>query len=336
VPAATPSLFASLYKWAKRQDENFCTEGLIYLLRLLITESPDRARPLIQVLSGGLIGQSSDTLPATQVVGQVVSNQKRPDVQIACGRKLGWVEVKVDSPVGEGQLANYRKELRKRNCESRLVLLWRGGDPLPDNNRPDLYVRWIEVSECLRRLTQSAQPTTPRFDLVAQDYLAFLESRQLAMSPVSPNVARSIQDVGSLLRTIGELLTQTKLQAPAARRRTTLNPDSPYLGHPVCVDGTVIGWIGVHLHEPQWLFFTTEGADKSLKLNLGMARQLAYDGRGDMSGDKNWTLSIDLTSADGMLSKDPAGQIDWLRENLLDPALQAVQQLFDFPHPATK
>jgi hypothetical protein len=200
VAARTPNLFGSLYKWAKRQDENYCTEGLIYLLRLLLAESPDRSLSVIRLLTNGLIGQAPDLPTAIQVLGQVVSNLKRPDLQISCGKKLAWVEVKVDSPVADGQLASYHRELQGRDCESTLALLWRGGEPLPADNQPDHYVRWIEISECLKSLVVSGQPAAPRYELLAPDYLAFLESRQLAMSPISPNVAHSIQDVGSLLR----------------------------------------------------------------------------------------------------------------------------------------
>jgi hypothetical protein len=106
-----------------------------------------------------------------------------------------------------------------------------------------------------------------------------------------------------------------------------VNPDSPYLGYAVCLEGLVIGWIGVHLHEPQWLFFTTDEHDKKLKNNDAMARQFASDGLGDMVSD-NWTLSVDLSSALGLFSKEPAGQIDWLRENLLTPAVQTARKLY--------
>jgi len=326
--ANSPNLFGSLYKWAKRQDENFCSEGLIYALRLLLAESPHRALPVIRMLTNGLIGSAEDRVGAIQISGQVVSNRKRPDIEIACGTKLAWVEVKVDSPVADQQLANYKSELLGRNSKCSLSLLWRGGDPLPDNNRPDHYLRWVELSHLLRPDPYSMTTPGAFVDRVLVDYLHFLESRQLAMSRVSSTITKSIQDVASLIRLLGELVSSLGL-TPGRKTNISVDPDSPYLGRRVCKGDKVIGWVGVHLFEPQWLFFTTDGHDKGLRLNMDIAMQLVADGLGDLTSDrKNWTLSLDLENVPNLFSREPSGQISWLRENLLEPAVSAANRLY--------
>jgi hypothetical protein len=303
------SLFASLHRWARGQDENFCTEGLIHLLRRYLEESPVKAMVIVRYLTSGLIGGSGERPETVTIHGQVVSDGKRPDIEIACGSALAWVEVKVDAPVGKNQLQNYKTIIPQRSSRYVVNLLWRGGEPLGDQNSPDNYLLWMDLAELLRRVASELNGLSAR--ILTEDYLRFLRLRSLAMSPVSSSIVKSLVDVESLIRLVQE----------TTGRKSIAWTSDHFLGCPVKVADVRVGWLGFNFTDPQWLFFTTDGHDPNRQVNLNAARELAEQNIGGVIG-KHWCLSVDLAEEKDFYLGDASAQVKWLRERLLVPATQ--------------
>jgi len=307
------SIFASLHRWARGQDENFCTEGLIHLLQLLLEAAPQQALKIIRYLTSGAIGENGERPGSITVHGQIVSDGKRPDVEIRCGGTLAWIEVKVDSPVSPNQLYNYKTRI-SRHAERHVVnLLWRGGDPLERENAPDNYLIWTSLADLLEKVASDLPSTVAR--VLTEDYLRFLKVRSLAMSSISPSIVQSISDVESLIRLI-----------ESATGKNVRWTRYHFLGCPVVMKGLTVGWLGFNLTEPQWLFFTTDEHHQNLEMNPTAARELTDQNIGEMVG-KHWTMSVDLSAATELFSCDAGAQVAWVRENLINTAAENAARL---------
>ncbi len=315
---AEHSLFASLHKWARQQDENYCTEGLIYILRLMLREAPTEAVDIIGWLTDDLIGADTPAI-LIAISSQVSGEEGRPDIIITSGLKTAIIEVKVGSPVEATQLQRYRTMLAKRTGQGRLILLSRGNDVLAEGNRPDCTRRWIELSFRLQQSLRSFGSRTSKIAIVLEDYLAFLATKQMKLNGVSKMIAESIKDVGSLL-------SQIKLACESVGLKVKWNKTGDgAIGYSVLEKGAYVGWIGFNVSEPQYLFYTTEGVPDESRIDPDLAQKC--DLPGSCVVDTHWTNSIDLSECTDYLSESPAEQVNYLRLHLVENSLRAFRAM---------
>lgn len=312
---AEQSLFSSLHIWARHQDENFCTEGLIYLLRLMLKDAPTQALEIISWLTDGLIG-SDTTANSIRISGQVTSDEGRPDIEITAPNKTAWIEVKVDSKVGSTQLQRYRRELYKKPGEVRLVLLSRSTEQLAPENRPDRSRRWIDLSVVLQKSSRDSIVPT-KASIVLEDYLEFLGTRQMKLNRIGETASRSISEVATLL-------SQLKLACSSAgvECRATFSKDCMgySLGTSPC-----LGWIGFNFTDPQWLFFTTNGSKDEARIVPELMIECPLVG--SYVDGKHWMNLLDLVSCTDYLDAPAADQVEYLRRHLIDESLTAFQAM---------
>lgn len=312
---AEQSLFSSLHIWARHQDENFCTEGLICLLRLMLKDAPTQALEIISWLTTGLIG--SDT-PANsiRISGQVTSDEGRPDIEITSPSKTAWIEVKVDSKVGPNQLERYRRDLYKKTGEVRLVLLSRSTEVLARENQPDISRRWLDLSTILSVALRSMQSPT-KASVLLEDYLEFLGTRQMKLNRISETAAHSISEVATIL-------SQLELACSTAGIKFRFAATKTWLGFSLG-SSTCSGWIGFNITDPQWLFFTTDGSPDEGRIVLELTQKCSLPG-GHLEG-KHWTNSIDLVNCTDYLHASAADQVEYLRRHLIEESLTAFQAM---------
>ena len=305
---AEHSLFVSLHKWARQQDENYCTEGLIYLLRLMLRETPAQALGVIGWLTDGLIG--AGILPQTiSISSQVTGEDGRPDIEIIAESKTAIIEVKVDSKVEATQLKRYRTRLEGKIGERRLILLSRGNDKLHPDNLPDCIRRWLDLSLRLRGTLEALPERPSKMSVILEDYLTFLGTKQMSLEVVSVLASRSVSDVASIL-------TQLKLaieQFGGDAKRGWSEKDAA-LGYNIKIGGETVGWVGFNLYYPQWLFYSTEGAKDESKIDLTLADTHGLP-TASVEG-KHWTNSIDLVDCREYLNASAANQVEFLRRHI--------------------
>jgi hypothetical protein len=312
----TPSLFSALHKWAKRQDENYCTEGLIFLLRLMLLEVPRQALVVIDYLTNGLIGES-DRPQTIFISGQVVGAEGRLDIELRTANKIAWIEVKVDSKVAHRQLAKYRQMLSVQTSHQRLILLSRGGDQLEEDNRPHAFRRWIDLSSELIKCSRSPGFSGTRSAIYLDDYLSFLGTRQMRLNHVPSGVANSIQDAGSLLSVVKEAIRRAGLHAKSCNGETSF-------GYTLKNEIEELGWVGFNITDPQWLFYTTEGQKQ--KIDLELAERVQVPG-GSIENGKHWANSIDLVECAEFFELNPDGQAEYLRANLIQASIETLAKI---------
>ena len=312
---AEQSLFSSLHVWARYQDENYCTEGLIYLLRLMLKEAPSQALQIIGWLTDGLIG-SDTSANSIRISGQVTSDEGRPDIEITSPSKTAWIEVKVDSKVGLNQLERYRRDLYKKTGEVRLILLSRSTEILASENQPDISRRWLDLSTILTVALRSMQTPT-KVSILLEDYLVFLGTRQMKLNRISETAAHSISEVATILSQLELACSTAGISFRFSAKRTWLGFS---LGSSTC-----LGWIGFNIADPQWLFFTTENSPDEARIVLELTHQCQLPG-GSVDG-KHWTNSIDLVNCTDYLSASAADQVDYLKRHLIEESLAAFQAM---------
>src|ERR1700688_2325476 len=117
------NLLLRLHKWAWRQDENFLTEAFAHLLRQLLESEPEAATELLSLLTASFLKVRVEDTRLVEVHTQVVETEGRPDLELRTAKQQVYVEVKVESEPGAGQLLRYRRLLRQSDAESTLLIL---------------------------------------------------------------------------------------------------------------------------------------------------------------------------------------------------------------------
>src|SRR5262245_51154361 len=128
------NLFSRLHRWLHRQDENFVTETLAFLLTHLLEHERDVGRGL----GGWLCGVDTSSEGSIVVKTQVFFTDKGiPDIEIAGPDFYALVEAKKWSGLGENQLPRYRDILKGRTERCRSLALVTVYPLDQDDDQPD-------------------------------------------------------------------------------------------------------------------------------------------------------------------------------------------------------
>ncbi|MEX0865823.1 MAG: hypothetical protein WD030_00600, partial [Pirellulales bacterium] len=192
-PSVTDNVFQSLNRWATQQDENFVTDSFAYLLRLLVRNDRAAAATILQKLTGGCFDISLQTLAQVQIETQVATDHGYPDIRITCAGHCALVEVKVESPPDQSQLARYRKALDECGVQKTcLVLLTRYPAELdPTLALPDHKVRWLQIADWLQS-ENGQQIDSPISRFMTEQFVTFLQQRGMAVRQLQPDLAPGI------------------------------------------------------------------------------------------------------------------------------------------------
>ena len=214
------NLLTSLHRWASGQDENFITEGLAHLICRLLDNDPIVGVEFVRRLTGGKINIADADAASSRVSTQVSLVLGRPDLEIRNGHQLAFVEVKVESGLGNRQIERYLAELDKNTdcADKTLVLLCRYSTEVsPDVSSRVVKRRWFEIADWLRELRVGIEEPISSF--LADQFIEFLKTRGITMEKVGPELVLGIRSLHSLLMMIEETLNWTKTAYTSTKGR---------------------------------------------------------------------------------------------------------------------
>lgn len=189
--SAFPNLFASLHKWAQRQDENFTTESFVYLLKYLQAHDENAFINVVSNLTGGFIN-SEEKSNGIIVTTQVRHQNTIQDIQIQTSGKLVFIEVKIGSTLKKVQSAAYLDLLKHgnyQNNKTRLVCLTRA--PISSEiTEGALPIRWYQVAEWLEHELYLTENENCRFLIL--NFIDFLSIQRATLSKVSSSISEGL------------------------------------------------------------------------------------------------------------------------------------------------
>lgn len=309
-----PNLFHRLHKWAHRQDENFLTESLAVVLEQLLVIAPAVGTRLISKLTGGFIDLPPEDASAIEIHTQVEAVAGRPDLEIRTPHKLAWVEVKAESELRTGQLEGYRVLLKESGVtQTQLVLLTRYPQTFdPDNELPDVQVRWFEVADWFENEIATATEAGEVAGFLALQFHHFLEARGMKLAHVGKYMPEGLRAWGSLLNMLSEA-------AAACKVPTNLVADWETIG--LLIDKRKY-WVGVNYADPETLWFGTRcriDPEAAAKLGVGEVAEESW-----IPGGYRWWKGAELESeAVHFFARSKVGQMEWLEKFLRECLTQA-------------
>jgi len=197
VPAVPDqNIFMALSRYSGSAQENYLTECLVFVVRLLLQQEEEPAVNLLNRICGlkGSDAILSSEHPVLQT--QVKAGEGRPDIEIQVGsRLLVYIEVKHDAPVSQQQLKDYRDELdryeRRTGRSGRLVLLSRTRCAPSQSTAAlhhDHHVCWYEIHRWL---------DAGFSDPIAMHYIralqTFLEEKKMSLNQVTWEYIRGME-----------------------------------------------------------------------------------------------------------------------------------------------
>lgn len=184
------NIFSTINRYVVRQTENFLTEGLAYVLDILISREPEAGKGLIKQISGFDLVIDPALLGITTQEDVEIG---RPDLVISQSTDFVlFIEIKHDSPLGNRQLERYYEKLSPRNSKyKQLILITRSKHSLTQTqlNRGSFrHVCWYQISGWLSEL--KIQDEISKFTV--QQFLKFLEEKSMSSEKVEWDYIRGI------------------------------------------------------------------------------------------------------------------------------------------------
>jgi hypothetical protein len=306
------NLLLGLYKWASNQDENFLTEAFVHLLQYLLQNEPEVAIDILKQITGGALNLTRRDIPLVKITTQVTILTGRPDIEIKTLDNLIFIEVKSASGLGYLQLQRYRNALKKSGFNNTsLIFLTRYPVALNENEEiPDVTIRWHQVAEWLALELSHKTIQQPASIYLVEQFLGFLQGRNMTMEQVSWEFIRGVQSLRSLLEMLNEALTSAKV--------------SPFK-YTMAWDwiGYLIGrpkqyFIGIRFDRPHMLIFNTvHGIDENINEQFDLGR---------ITATGNWINELDLTSEEvHFFALSKASQLQRIERFLIE-SLDVIKQ----------
>jgi hypothetical protein len=200
------NLFSSLNKYLVRQDENFLTEGLTYVLDILVSREPQAGNEILRLICSEKIDIDSTTLSITT---QETMETGRPDLVISQGNDFTFfIEIKHDSTIGFTQLERYFEKLAIRTGkEKRLILITRSKHSLREtqlDRKNFSHLCWYQISGWLSELKLEDQVSKFTVD----QFLNFLEEKEMTSERVGWDYIRGIPSLVHLSNMLETALTE--------------------------------------------------------------------------------------------------------------------------------
>ena len=197
------NLFSTLSKYNTYAPENYLTEALVYLLKVLLDRSPDEGLRIVNQLVHFIIGEAFQSTENVSIRTQAAVENGTPDIEITDGKtRLAYVEVKHDSPLHTGQLENYFQDLKQAGIPvTNLVLLTRSKSSRFETTlQPNQYQHtcWYEIYNWLGE----ANTGEPVCEYLIRQFQDFLEEKGMSLHRVTweyENGVKAMLDLTAML-----------------------------------------------------------------------------------------------------------------------------------------
>jgi hypothetical protein len=310
------NLFARLHKWAWRQDENFLTESLAFLLQHLLEHEPGAAVRVLEAITNGFLKLKAEQARSVIVQTQLVLTEGTPDLRLKTEKQAVIIEVKSESPARADQIRRYRQSLQEMGVPSTcLVLLTRYPAKLDEADaQPDVYIRWYQVVEWLE-CERHAYKFQAVSEFLAAQFLGFLEIRSMSMGQVTWELTGGVR----ALRTLADMLYESavacgaKAQIWGNRDEMGIHIDKPKY------------WVGIRYNQPELVTFWTwrKKVNPELATALGFGKVTEWDDRTGWA----WSHELNLQSEEiHFFARSKASQLQML-ESFLRKCLDAVREI---------
>lgn len=179
------NVFSSLSKCGSDVDENYLTEALVLVTKLLLERKPATGLDMVNLLCSQHPEACFSDPKSVLISTQVTTDMGRPDIEISGEDTLVYVEVKHDSPLGLDQLERYKAQLQEsRFPNTRLVLLTRSRNSSFDTTlQPGDYhhIYWYEIYNWLHKV--DTQDDVCQY--FVHSLMDFLEEKRMSMKRVT-------------------------------------------------------------------------------------------------------------------------------------------------------
>lgn len=177
------NIFSSLAKYNSAIDENYLTEGFVFVLNSLLES--DRSACL-DILRHLCVNENDyDFLPDENIIisTQETTEQGRPDIKIFSPNKIIYIEVKHDSGLGDKQIERYSYALKSSNASiKKVILLTRFAvDFNEEQGKPYKHVRWFQIYNWF----SSVRVENPISEYLIKSFLKFLEVKNMSIQKIS-------------------------------------------------------------------------------------------------------------------------------------------------------
>ena len=184
------NIFSSLNKYLVRQTENFLTEGLTYVLDVLVTNETKSAQELLRLISGIDLQLEPSSLTITT---QESTETGRPDLVIRQLKDFTlFLEIKHDSAIGVRQLERYFEELELRESNfKQLILITRSKHSLKHTGLDQNHFRhicWYQISGWMSELKVADKVS----EYTIEHFLHFLEEKEMTTEKVEWEYIRGV------------------------------------------------------------------------------------------------------------------------------------------------
>jgi len=243
----TNNVFSVLSKYAFRQEENYLTEALAFLLRLLLERNPPAGLDMVNRLCGRDPVSTFTDPPSIAISTQVTTEQGTPDIGIRVGDStLVYVEAKHDSPLGVGQLAAYLDQLNRSGFpDTRLVLLTRSrSSSIQTTLEPDDYhhLCWYEIYNWLSGIDTGDDVC----QYLIAGFMNFLEEKRMSVKRISWEYIQGVPEMLNLADMMEAAISEA-MPTAEWKRSGGWHWRGYYLPHDY--------WFGVRYHEPLLVVF---------------------------------------------------------------------------------
>lgn len=249
------NIFSTLSKYGAYEAENYLTESFVYVLTLLLNRLPKHGLQILENLTDIDILDQSLEPNKIKLETQVSLKGGIFDIVITGeNRFLTFIEVKHDSPLGEGQLEYYKELLEQSDYPQKsLVLLTRSRFSAHETELTEdeyHHVCWYEVHYWIKGILGNDEVV----DFIASNFLKFLEEKKMSLPKISLEYERGVSsmiDLSSMIESaLGEVFPKSKIKCSAGWSWRGFYLDEKY-------------FIGVRFNEPTILVFENNQGTKS-------------------------------------------------------------------------
>ncbi len=205
----TSNIFSILSRYAFRQEENYLTEALVYLLNTILEKEEQIGLVILTNLCGEKTAAWISESEVISIATQFSTEGGIPDIVINAGdEKMVLVEVKHDSSLGEGQLESYYAYLEKlKTDDKQLVLLTRSRHSIQETNLDQElfhHVCWYEISGWLSEA--DFQDEVVKY--LVEQFLDFLKEKEMSMEKITWEYIQGVPAMLNLVTMIGTAISE--------------------------------------------------------------------------------------------------------------------------------
>jgi hypothetical protein len=324
---ASSNAFLALFRWARRQEENYFTECFFVILKNIFEDNPKEGERILAFLSGLVDAKSPYDLSNPQLHLQAITeNEGTPDGEITTKDCLLVIEAKVTAVLSTNQFEAYKRHLNIKNAAYKKLILLTHDRINPSQEEDSVrYLRWYEIGDLLDEIRNSGNLNRITARLLS-DFLALLEFRGLAITKVTSDLTQAIKyflyerqqgNIGNTrIRNLSSLRKYEKMAPLLALLQHMEEAASNLRTSPKVIldsgkhDG---GWIGYNINSMEYFFVVELKADNVIYLQA-YKRKINDEGRkymkqkyGEVGDSSKWWVKKKIDN--GFFNKSKRDQL---------------------------